>query len=143
MQLMIESLGTAMLKMDMVSRPTTARNVVKAAPFEGAITLRMAEAVLDKDEDRILRINYHLEHLRKGEVQMLPPIMQSFYRQTAEGVQNPAIGVSPITDKFVRTWMAFDPGKESSTKLQVYDHQLSMAEARKVFTEATQGIFDD
>lgn len=143
MQLLIESLGPAMLKMDMVTRPTTARNVVKAAPFEGAIALRMAEAILDKDDDRQLKINYHLEHLRKGEVQMLPPILQSFYRQTAEGVQNPALGVSPLTDKFVRTWIAFDPEKEESSKLQVYDHRISVDEARKAFIEVTQGIFDD
>jgi len=143
MELMIETLGPAMVKMDQVTRPTTAKNVIKAAPFEAAITLRMTEALRDKDMDRANRINFHMEKLRKGETTLLPPLLQSFYRQTAEGVKNPEIGVSPSTDKFVRTWIAFDPAKEDTTRLQVSDHSTAVHEAQQAFREAFEGIFDE
>lgn len=140
-ELLIETLGPALLKMDLVSRPTSAKNVIKAAPYEAAIALRMAEAMRDKDDDRILRINFHLEHLRKGEVSILPPIMQAFYRQMYEGVQS-EIGVSPVTDKFVRTWVAFDPNKEETSKLQINDHRAAVMDAQQAFIDVTDGIFD-
>jgi hypothetical protein len=142
-ELLMETFGPAMLKMDQITRPTTARNVIKAAPYEGAIMLRIKEAMMDSDEDRVQKINFHMEKLRKGEISLLPPILQSFYRQTAEGVKNPEIGVSPVTDKFVRTWIAFDPAKEDTSRLQVSDHRTATLEAQAVFHEATQGIFDD
>lgn len=142
-ELLLDSFGPALLKMDLVSRPTTQRNAVKSAPHEAAIALRMAQAIKDKDDDRVLKINFHLEHLRKGEVKLLPPIMQVFYRQAYEGVQNADIGVAPVTDKFARTWIAFDPEKEETSRLQIYDHHITMLEAQEAFTDITQGIFNE
>jgi hypothetical protein len=48
-----------------------------------------------------------------------------------------------VTDKFVRTWLAFDPSKEQVKRLQINDHATAVVEAKEVFRAATEGIFDE
>lgn len=140
-QLMVETFGPAMVKLDQVPRPK--KSVIAAAPYEAAITLRMSEALLDKDDDAANRINWKLERLRRGDIVEAPPMIQSFYRQAAEGVKNSEIGVAPTTDRFVRAWVAFDPEKEATTRLQVTDHTTALLEAKAAFAEATEKVFDE
>lgn len=120
--------------------PHTSSKVNKAN-INAAIVLRLAMLNARKDHDGISRIQWIVEKMHREDLVGLPPIINSFYRQQLEGV-NSELGVSPATDQFVRTWNAFDPQKESVTRLQINDHGADVREARIEFKLLTQGIFD-
>ena len=59
-----------------------------------------------------------------------------------EGVANLDLGVAAITDQFCRSWVSFDAESEGTTRLQISDHSVQVREARGVFKDITEGVFD-
>lgn len=114
---------------------------VSKAPIASAIVLRIAMLQKAGDVDGVERIRWIVEKLNHKDLMDIPSIVAHFYRQQHEGVQSD-IGVSPITDQFVRAWNAFDPAKEKITKLQIGDHAADIRAARVEFKLVTEGVFD-
>jgi hypothetical protein len=112
------------------------------APIVAAIVLRLAMLQAKGDQDGVARIQWIVEKMSREDLIGLPPVIGSFYRQQLEGVANLELGVAPATDQFVRTWNAFDPEKESVTRLQVNDHAADVRAARVEFKLLTKGVFD-
>jgi hypothetical protein len=140
-ELMLETFGPALQKFNAVQR--TKSTPLDKAPFSAAITLRTAGLLQKKNnEDAVLRLQHHLDALRKGAVEQLPPILRAFYRQMHEGIRSDRMNAGPETDSFCRAWQAFDPERERATTLQVSDHAGLLKEARQHFTKVTQDVFD-
>lgn len=137
--LMLEIFKPALLSFDQAPRT---QNKINRAPISAAVVIRLAMMHNRKDVDGIQRIQWILEKLHRQDLVGLPPIINSFYRQQLEGVANLTLGVSRETDQFVRSWNAFDPQKESVTKLQINDHSTDIRDARVEFKLITQGVFD-
>jgi hypothetical protein len=114
---------------------------VSKASIGAAIVLRLAMLQAKDDKDGVLRMQWIVEKMGREDLVGLPPVIGSFYRQQLEGVAN-ELGVSPLTDQFVRTWNAFDPEKESVTRLQINDHAADIRAARVEFKLLTKGVFD-
>lgn len=114
---------------------------VSKASISAALVLRIAMLQAKDDNDGVMRIQWAVEKMHREDLVGLPPVICSFYRQQLEGVAS-EIGVSPLTDQFVRAWNAFDPEKESVTRLQVNDHAADVRAARVEFKLLTKGVFD-
>lgn len=111
------------------------------APINAAVVLRLAMLMQAGNVDGVIRIQWILEKMHREDLVGLPPVIGSFYRQQLEGVAH-EVGVAPATDQFVRAWNAFDPEKESVTRLQINDHAADVRAARVEFKLLTKGVFD-
>lgn len=139
---MMDIVGPALLKVQQVTGPNKKKGgKIGKATQEAAIVLRMALAIHDKDEDAQLNINWKLEKLRRGDMVGAPPVIAAYHQQLVKGVQTYDITVSSDVDDFARAWRAFDPTRETNTRLQIDDHSLVIREARDVFNTVSQGIF--
>jgi hypothetical protein len=107
-----------------------------------AVALRIAMALEEKDADEVNRILWVLERISKGDLVGAPPIIHAFYRQMSEGVSNPDLSVSPMTDQFCRAWIAFNADNQSTPRLQIGDHAIHVREARVAFKNITEGVFE-
>jgi hypothetical protein len=112
------------------------------AAHEAAIVLRLAMALANKDDDEVMRIQWLVEKVHRGDMAGAPPVINSFWRQLTEGVANLDLGVAPDTDQFCRAWRAFDPENEGVTRLQITDHSADIRDARVEFKFISQGVFD-
>jgi hypothetical protein len=139
-ELMLEIFAATFLKLAQVPRTRDSKFERKA--IQAAISLRTAMAIKAKDDNEVIRIQWVLEKLRRGDVAGAPPIVCSFYKQTMEGVANLDIGVSQPTDQFCRAWVAFNRDNEGVSRLQITDHSLHIKEARLEFKFLTEGQFD-
>lgn len=118
------------------------KSKVTKAAVVAAIILRVAMLQAKGDHDGVARIQWIIEKMHRGDLVGLPPVVSSFYRQQFEGIANLDLGVAPATDQFVRSWNAFDPEKESVTRLQINDHGADVRAARVEFKLLTKGVFD-
>jgi hypothetical protein len=142
-QIMLDIFGPALAKMDAISRPIKNNRVSKAVQ-EAAFMLRLAEAIKSKDDNRAIYIGWVLGKLRRADTAGLPSVAISYYLQLAQGgPRNPGIGVSQATDDFVRAWVVLDPNRENVQRLQVNDHSAEVREAREVFQNVTEKVFDE
>lgn len=137
-EMLLEIFDPALKAFDRVPH---APNKINKAAINAAIILRISMMQKRNDDDGIARVQWIVEKMHRGDLVGLPPIINSFYRQQHEGVAS-ELGVSPITDQFVRAWNAFDPTKESVTRLQINDHGADIREARIEFKLLTHGVFD-
>lgn len=122
-------------------RPSNKSKVTKAAVI-AAVVLRTAMLDAKGDHDGVARIQWIVEKMHREDLVGLPPVINSFYRQMLESAGHLELGVAPATDQFVRTWNAFDPEKESVTRLQINDHAADVRAARVEFKLLTKGVFD-
>lgn len=139
--MVLEVFGPALLKLEQVSKPRGRHRVGKAAQ-ETAVVLRMALALKDGDEAEQERIMWLLGKLRHGDMAGAPSIAVAYYKWLLEGPSH-QVTVSRETDEFSRAWVAFDPEKQGLLKLQITDHSKVMREARDVFKDVSEGIFDE
>lgn len=107
-----------------------------------AVVLRIAMAISKKDADEVNRITWILDRITKGDLVGAPPIIHAFYKQMIEGVSNPDLSVSPMTDQFCRSWIAFNRENEGTNRLQIGDHAIHVRDARHEFKRLTEGVFD-
>lgn len=114
---------------------------VSTAPISSAIVLRVAMLQKVGDVDGVEKIRWIVDKMNHKDLMDIPPIVAHFYRQQHEGV-NSDLGVSPLTEQFVRAWNAFDPAKAEITRLQIGDPAADVRAARVEFKMITDGVFD-
>lgn len=139
--LMLDVFCPAIKKLNSIQK--TKSGPVDAAPYTAAIVLRIAHQLEKRPGASVVeKIQANLDHLRKGRVEELPPVLRAFYRQVHEGVRSDRMNAGPDTDKFCRAWRAFDPDGERATSLQINDHAGILKEARGIFNKVAQDIFE-
>lgn len=139
-ELMFDTFGEALRRLDQVAKPKSSK--IDKAAQQAAFVVRMTKALAAKEDDHAIRLCWLLDKLRRGDLVGAPPIAVVYYRQICEGVRNYDLGVAPMTDQFCRAWFASDPEKEGAARLIITDHSELVRDARVLFRELTQNVFD-
>jgi hypothetical protein len=75
----------------------------------------------------------------QGDLSGAPRVIVSLYKQMVEGI-TPVGGIA--NDQFSRAWVALDKRSADVSKITVRDVSGPLGEARQVFHEVTEGVFE-
>lgn len=139
-QLELELFEDALNKWSEIPKLSATKGFTNA--HSAALVVRLQMAMDEEDSDAVTRLLWKAEKITRGDLVGAPPIIHSFYKQISEGVANLDLGVAAITDQFCRSWVAFDPLSEPTSRLQISDHSVQVREARAEFKKITEGVFE-
>jgi hypothetical protein len=135
--LLLESLDGTFRRLEGVPRYTQNGKLNKASIL-AAMVLRLSNEKIGSE--RSAWMLDAIENYLRGEIVGVPKVVVSLYRQVIDGVNSQ--GGESATDYFCRTWYALEPDNAETGKILIRDSAVQIGEARAVFKNVTQNLFD-